>query len=288
MKKIISFLVLLFISISVIHAQEDKDFPAPGEAEVPGLRILQQKYFDGNALWGHINGGADLYLEYGFDKLLFQEVEWNKTKFRVEYYRMNDAAAAFGIFSVSQFKCDIKDSMTKYICITRYQVQTALGRFYISIANTKGTEEAENLSLKLFQIILNKSNEKLFNLPEPFNRLSFANYTSGTKLFRGILGIQNALPRWIDLFESFSDYQIIVSHIKNNDGYIYFSRVKFISAGEKIRFIKMIGVNTEAGKSHYRIKRDDRFYIVRLISESEIYFYDTSLGDEELNKILGE
>lgn len=288
MKKIISFLVLLFISISAIHAQDDKDFPAPGEAEVPGLKILQQKYFDGNALWGHINGGADLYLEYGFDKLLFQEIELNNTKLRVEYYRMNDAAAAFGIFSVSQFKCDIKDSMTKYICITPYQVQTALGRFYISIANTKGSEEAENLSLLLFKIILENTNEKLFDLPEPFNRRSFANYSSGTKLFRGILGIQNALPRWIDLFESFSDYQIIVSHIENNDGYIYFSRVKFISADERIRFIKTLNMDTEAGKSYYRIKREDGFYIVRLISESEIYFYDTSLGDGELNKILDE
>ena len=107
MKNIILFFVLLFAVSIQTSAQIDKDFPAPTADEAPAIKIIQEKYYDGNALWGHIDGGADLYLEYGFDKLLFQEIELNNIRFRIEYYRMKDPAAAFGIFSVSKFKCDI-------------------------------------------------------------------------------------------------------------------------------------------------------------------------------------
>jgi hypothetical protein len=284
MKNIILFFVLLFTISIQTSAQVDKDFPAPGADEAPDIKIIQEKYYDGNALWGHIDGGADLYLEYGFDNLLFQEIAWNKIKFRIEYYRMKDSAAAFGIFSVSKYKCDIKDTLTKFICITKFQLQTALGRFYISITNEKGTVEAENLGIELFKKILTKSEETLYTLPAPFNGKSFMPYTNNLKLFRGNLGLQNGMPRWIDFFEKFSDYEILVFTIENGEGYLNLARVKFASDADRIKFMRIIGVAETKEKDRFFIKTNGTDYIIKIISENEILFYETVFGKEELQK----
>lgn len=285
--KNLSILVLLLIFVSVIQAQVDNDFPAPSEAEVPGAKFLQSKYFDGNALWGHINGGADLYLEYGFDKLLFQEIEWNTIKFRIEYYRMIDPAAAFGIFSVSRFKCDLTDTLTKYICITPYQVQTAFGRFYISIANNKGIKEAKEFSVELLKKILDKSNEKIFNLPKPFSNPAFSKYSGQLKLFRGILGLQNGLAVWESYFDKFTDYEIIFLPFENNEGYLNFARIKFSNNADKLKFMRTVGVTETNEENRFVTRTKGINYIVKNISANEIYFYETVFNENELKNIIG-
>lgn len=284
MKNIILVFILLFTVSLQTSAQIDKDFPAPGADEAPGIKILQEKYYDGNALWGHIDGGADLYLEYGFDKLLFQEIEWNKIKFRIEYYKMKDSAAAFGIFSVSKFKCDIKDTLTKFICITKFQLQTALGRFYISIANDKGTVEAENQAVELFKKILVKTKEKPYTPPAPFNGKGFINYTNNFKLFRGNLGLQNGMPLWLDFFEKLSNYEIILFSIEDGDGYLNLARVKFENEVDRIKFMRIIGVAETKEKNRFFLKTNGIDYIIKLISEKEILFYETVFGKDDLKK----
>ena len=279
-------LSLLFIGIS-ISAQVDKDFPSLTKSDIGNTEIIQEKYFDGTALWGHIDGGADLYIEYGFDKLLFQEIEINGINFRVEYYRMKNPESAFGIFSVSRFKCENSDTLTKFICITKYQVQSAVGRFYISIANDKGTTEAKNKTVELFSIILNKCNEKTFILPEPFEKPNIKKYSSDIKLFKGTLGIQNGLPLWVELFDGFSNYQIVVVPIENDNGYVDYSRVKFASSDDRIRFMRTIGFNPQPDQLRYKTWTNGIFYIVKPISETEIFLLETVFSDNELHELIG-
>ena len=66
------FLCILFAAFSASSAQDKDDFPILSVGDVEGMKIERTEYYDGNALWGLINGGADIYLEYGFDELAFQ------------------------------------------------------------------------------------------------------------------------------------------------------------------------------------------------------------------------
>ncbi len=288
MKKIFLTTVVFFTISFQIIAQIDMGFPILSQTEVAELKILQQKYFDGNALWGHINGGADLYLEYGFDKLLFQEIELNNYKLRVEYYRMNEAAAAFGIFSVSHFKCDLDDTLTKFICITKYQVQAALGRFYISIANDKGTTEAQKLTIDLFDKILKKSNEPLFQLHDSFFENNNSKLLENIKLFRGALGLQNGMDSWLDLFEKFSSYEITVLPFENEKGYLNYAHIKFANEEDKLRFMQEVGVSETKTENRFINSTNGIFYIVKTIAPCEIYFYETVFNEEEVKHILSE
>ena len=279
MKKYSTLIVLLFIS-SLLFSQEDGDFPALNNSDI---HIVQEKYFDGNGLWGHIDGGADLYLEYGFDKLLFQEVEWQNNKFRVEYYKMKDPEAAFGIFSVSKFKCDYTDTLTKYICITKYQTQAALDKFYISIANETGSDKARDLTVKLFSRILNKCTEDLYYFPDLFTLPFTANDYNNIKLFKGRLGIQNGLPLWSELFDGISGYKIFVAPFENKNGFINFSFIQFESNKELQKFITGMGFT----QNKPYIKKGNYLYLVKFLSDNEIYFCESSLNIKETEKIIG-
>ncbi|MDZ7767485.1 MAG: DUF6599 family protein [Melioribacteraceae bacterium] len=107
--------------------------------------MTRSEIYVGEELWGLINGGADLYLEYGLDRTLLQEVVHNGKNYRIEVYGMTNIDAAFGIYSINKFNCGITDTLTKYICITPHQLQSAVGRFYISISNQSGDKRRSKI-----------------------------------------------------------------------------------------------------------------------------------------------
>jgi len=58
--------------------------------------------FRGEALFEHIDGGADIYFEYGFVTLLVERYKNGDKDISVEIYCMDDAPAAFGIYSYNR------------------------------------------------------------------------------------------------------------------------------------------------------------------------------------------
>ena len=75
------------------------------EADLPGgWKVADTvRVFTGRQLYEYINGGADLFLEYGFVEVAAGEylTPGGKTVF-INLYRMSDPVAAFGIFSVTR------------------------------------------------------------------------------------------------------------------------------------------------------------------------------------------
>ncbi len=75
------------------------------EADLPGgWKVADTvRVFTGRQLYEYINGGADLFLEYGFVKVAAGEylTPGGKTVF-INLYRMSDPDAAFGIFSATR------------------------------------------------------------------------------------------------------------------------------------------------------------------------------------------
>lgn len=268
-------LLVLFVSC-ISFGQEDKDFPALGTSDIPGGKIMRQSFYDGNALWGHIDGGADLYLEYGFDKLLFQEIEWNGFKFRVEYYRMKDAEAAYGIYSVSRFKCKYADTLSKFVCATSYQVQSALGKFYISIANEKGNAQAEKLGLELFQKVIDKSKEELFALPNLFLHGKLVVHNSSVKFIKGRLGLQNGFPNWEEMFSELSGYSLYVLPIENGNDFLNAAQIKFASPDDIKTFLAKNNITAEKDKAYYYVEEKSVSKKFHLISSTQIVFYQTN------------
>ncbi len=269
--KIIRTLIFVGLLAFPLFAQAEKTFPAIVENDIPGGRITRTNYYSGDALWGLIDGGADLYLEYGFDKLLLQEIEWRGIKFRIEFYRMNDVKSAFGIYSVSQYKCDRNDTLTKFICITSYQIQSALGRIYVSLSNDRGNNEAVNLSLQLFNNILSRTTETLFDIPDYFKKDSLKPFVNNLKFIKGKLGLQNGFPAWSDLFDQFQNFEIYVLPFEKGKEYAYISQIKFESENDLLRFKELI-----EKQGQEKVTK-----IIPLTSKNEIIFIETNIKEED-------
>lgn len=259
------FITVLFFISGIIYAQADSDFPALTANDITDGKIIRASYFGGEALWGIIDGGADIYLEYGFDKLLLQEIAWKQTNFRVEFYRMTDPVSAYGIFSVSHFKCSKRDTLSKYVCITPFQVQCALGKFYVSIANDKGTKEAELLTIKLFEIILSRSKEALFEIPVRFSKPELASQLKNLKVIKGALGFQNGFPTWLEKFEQFSKYTVYLLADDSGEEYSCLAIIKFSSDVEMAKFISQ---NPES-----------KLIKTKSVSDNELLYYESNKNE---------
>jgi hypothetical protein len=61
------------------------------------------KAYEGEGLFLYIDGGADIYHEYGFERVVVQRYgEASGKKITLEIYEMEDEAAAFGIYSLKR------------------------------------------------------------------------------------------------------------------------------------------------------------------------------------------
>ena len=80
MPKIIMFrkllvLILLILWLPACLSQLPEDFPTIDKTDLPGAKISSSRTFNGTSLFGYIDGGAELYLEYGFSAVLVTEIE---------------------------------------------------------------------------------------------------------------------------------------------------------------------------------------------------------------------
>jgi hypothetical protein len=188
------------------------DLPVPTREDMPGSDIRREEMFVGGALWGLINGGADLYYEYGFDRMVLQEIEWQGEEFRLELYRMGNPVGAFGVFSVSVQGCEEGGAVRTGDCLNRFQYQLYSGNYYLSLINYSGSDQARDLSVEIGSVIASATGDIRVELPGFFRQGMFKNVIDEVKVIKGVLGLQNALPHMVSLFEGLDDY--IVWYLK--------------------------------------------------------------------------
>jgi len=74
--------------------------PLPAGGEVEGwFRSGRPQTFTNETLYNYIDGGADVFLEYGFKELFVQEYRKGENILTIEVYRMSSPLSAFGIYS---------------------------------------------------------------------------------------------------------------------------------------------------------------------------------------------
>ncbi len=95
MMKTIALICLLLLPL--MAAGEDSLIP--GNGFYPGWEKSEEVLtFVKNDLYGHIDGGAELFHEFGFDKLLVQRYDKSGTEIDLEVYVMSSPESALGIY----------------------------------------------------------------------------------------------------------------------------------------------------------------------------------------------
>lgn len=209
-----SILHMIFLSLSglnVLNCQKIDNFPVPVKGDPPNLKISSVRTFNGSSLFGYMDGGAELYLEYGFEAAAVMDLDYQGSKYKLEIYKMSDPESAFGIYSVSKFRCPaMPPDLSDFACLSKYQLQICKGAFYINIINRTGSSADSTASVKIGKIIA----DKIIDTKPDFSSFMAGETTETIRnnyiLVKGRLGIINGAPDLEDLFTGITDYRALI------------------------------------------------------------------------------
>ncbi len=264
----ILFTLFLLSSFSA-PAQNDSTFFLTDD-ELNGGKTIRTRKYDGNSLWGYINGGADIYLEYGFRQVYVQEILYKSTGYKIEIYQMTDLESAYGIFSVSTFRCaDVDSPLSRHYCETKYQVQFVKADHYVSITNETGENEGITYTRFLASHIGSKIEEGRYEFPDLFQQDLFQPICGqGLKLIKGELGLQNGFASWSGKFTFPGKYKIMLLPIVHEGGEINLAILEFPEHEEREIFCRA---------NNLVLSKDEETGGQKLtISEQHSFAYDTN------------
>ncbi|MFQ5789420.1 MAG: DUF6599 family protein [Acidobacteriota bacterium] len=95
----------VLMSSALCLSAEHRDVRAllPSEESVEPWKTADEALsYRADNLYNFINGGAEVYLEYGFVQVISQEYAWEEDSIICTVYEMEDPQAAFGIFSYTR------------------------------------------------------------------------------------------------------------------------------------------------------------------------------------------
>jgi len=114
------------------------------------------KVFTSEDLYGHIDGGAEAFLELGFEQLTVQKYKDGANELAVEIYRMKDATAARGIYLARCGKETRDPALKERHTASRQQILLQRHRYYIVLYNTAGGAANAPMLLKAAQAMAPK------------------------------------------------------------------------------------------------------------------------------------
>jgi hypothetical protein len=164
----------------------------PSEERVaPWTKKDSPRTYDRDHLFEYINGGADIFLEYGFVEVVTQEYVKGDISFVVEIYQMEDPEAAFGIYSFS------RDHRAPSLAVgadgtrTDYQIAFYQSNYYVVVHTFSKEQEIKKDMLAFAGSIAAKIPRK-GGIPSLIKYLPQDNLiVRSEKLVKGILGFNN-------------------------------------------------------------------------------------------------
>jgi len=165
----------------------------PAEADLPqGWKLADSaRVFTGLRLYEYIDGGADLYQEYGFDEVAVQEyLTPDGITVFLNLYRMSDPDAAFGVFSATRRPGYEAASIGTMGARADYQQIFCHGRYYVEAQAL----DADSLTARAVDDLCRAVDSNLESepdqLPEALELLNDRDLLPGSRvLVRGPLGL---------------------------------------------------------------------------------------------------
>jgi hypothetical protein len=185
----IIYIILLVIPLLRFSPAETLFDVLPGGGFVPGWKTAgAERIFTSEDLYNYINGGADLFLELGFDTLCVQKYQREFQQLQVDIYKMQNPSAALGIYLYKAGNETSRANLPERNSCNRYQYSLWKGRYFIQISNFSGdtslTGIMDTLSILITDRIKAGSTEILAFLP-------MENKIPGSeRIFRGPLSLQ--------------------------------------------------------------------------------------------------
>jgi hypothetical protein len=128
-------------------------------------RAENPRVFTSSDLYGYIDGGAEVYLEFGFEQLTVQAYQPSSAssgqgsasdEFKAEIYRMADPVAATGIYLMNCGKETPDASFSERHTLNQFQLLFKRDRYYVVINNAEGNQKLRGGMLKFGRYIASR------------------------------------------------------------------------------------------------------------------------------------
>ena len=145
--------------------------------------------FKANDLYGRIDGGAELFLEFGFEDLTVEAYRMGDMEVELELYRMTEPAAALGIYLMKCGEEKPSQLIKARNTFSKYQITALKNNYFIQLNNFSGKMDYWSDVVTLF-------NHYLEQIPAGdsitiFDALPKDNLVAGSeRLIRGQYGLQ--------------------------------------------------------------------------------------------------
>jgi hypothetical protein len=199
MPRVLKTIVLsaLLLSTNTAFASQPAARPAgdsalmPTEPAVAGWKKAGNlRVFTKADLYGYIDGGAELFLEMGFDQLTLQKYRNGASEFAVEVYRMTDLAAATGVYLMKRGRETPDVAFKARHTINRHQLMFVRDRYYVTINNLSGTDQMQPVLVKFGAEVAGRLPPD--RVPAELATLPAAGLVPGSeRLVRGPFGLQS-------------------------------------------------------------------------------------------------
>ncbi|NLF09708.1 MAG: hypothetical protein GX594_17260 [Pirellulaceae bacterium] len=186
------------IAVADPAAEPDSEIPPPDGFLKAWNKLDKQRVFTAGDLYGHINGGAEIFLEFGFEQLTVQHyapirpVDGDRARpdLKIEIYRMTDPTAATGIYLMNCGKESRDAGFAERHNVNRHQLLFMRNRYYVLIGNSTGDESLRPVMIEFARYIAAKLPD---DRPVDFSRQLPQNglQKSSLRLIRGQYGLQS-------------------------------------------------------------------------------------------------
>lgn len=162
---------------------EADPLPPDGFLEI-WQREASPRVFQGADLYGHINGGAEVFLELGFYRLDVQRYESDGGAIEVERYRMTDPTAALGSYLM---KCGSErpdPALAARHTASPLQLQMVRGSDYVIVSSLRPEEDLGEALVAFASYIADRTPDDIGD--DPFSGLPTAGLVAGSeRVIRG-------------------------------------------------------------------------------------------------------
>lgn len=187
------------------------------DGEIPNSEISKPDIYSKQSLWGYMNGGSDLYFEYGFKKLVVQQIKIGNRSYTFRMFEMGSPKEAFGIFSIHRSKCNIKYNFKAPHCFGEQHIQLCYNNWYFSVYSNEKKIFTPKEITPLIEWIKQKYKYISIKPPKPLGRM-----TNETVMLTGSLSWQNYEDSWMDILPEKDCFYWTTKDRKQEEIYIEF------------------------------------------------------------------
>jgi hypothetical protein len=151
--------------------------------------------FEGDDLFIYIDGGAEIYLEYGFARVMAQDYKSEAgIRLSLEIFEMQSPESAYGMFTFKRSPGGEPLGLGDEGQLADYYLNFCKGRYLVTIT---GLDQAETVKEGLLALArgVDKRIKETASRPDLMSVLAEEDLlTPSLKLFRGPLGVSNSEP----------------------------------------------------------------------------------------------